>query len=332
MRGEVAALPSWSARYRLESALGRLRQSASGQAGTRGAASRGGMPRLPAGRAGPRRAEAMCRQDSRCIRDFLPEPANRVPLVVPEAERVLGAERVRAPDAAEVHRDVDFAEVPDGGKLSATQVVRRVLLVGDDALVAAGAALPLDRRSRVGGAYHDHPAGAGAVRWLAPAGSALSRGSPASHAFVARTTSPRCPARRQGGPGASSGRPRKWLRSVTIMLRAVSAMRTVVGFCGSPPRRDPCGGKWQRPWPSKERQFLFPGSLTDRSHKAGRRTRLAKVLDGTRAPVAVSTQLSIPARDVRLTVAGAGPMRFPVMAAQAKRMIASAQPARFGRG
>src|ERR1017187_4206171 len=134
MRGEVAALPSWSARYRLESALGRLRQSASGQAGTRGAASKGGMTRLPAGRAGPRRAETMCRQDSRCIRDFLPEPANRVPLVVREAERV------RAPDAAEVHRDVDFAEVPDGGKLSATQVVRRVLLVGDDALVAAGAA------------------------------------------------------------------------------------------------------------------------------------------------------------------------------------------------
>ena len=102
----------------------------------------------------------MCRQDSRCIRDFLPEPANRVPLVVREAGRVLGAEQVGAPDAGEEHRDVDFAEVPDGGKLSATQVVWRVLVVGGDALAAAGA-LPLARRSRVGGAYYDHPGGAG---------------------------------------------------------------------------------------------------------------------------------------------------------------------------
>jgi hypothetical protein len=59
------------------------------------------MTRLPAGRAGPMRAETMCRQDSRCIRDFLPEPANRVPLAVREAERVLVAEQVRAPNAAE---------------------------------------------------------------------------------------------------------------------------------------------------------------------------------------------------------------------------------------
>lgn len=62
------------------------------------------------------------------------------------------------------------------------------------------------------------------------------------------------------------------------------------------------------------------------------RERLVRVLDGTRAPGAFSAQLSVPARDVRLTVAGAGPVTFPVMAAQAKRMIASAQPARFGRG
>jgi 2OG-Fe(II) oxygenase superfamily len=40
----------------------------------------------------------------------------------------------------------------------------------------------------------------------------------------------------------------------------------------------------------------------------------------------------VPARDVRLTVAGSGPISFPVKAPQAKRMIASARSARFGRG
>ena len=49
-------------------------------------------------------------------------------------------------------------------------------------------------------------------------------------------------------------------------------------------------------------------------------------------PGAFSAQLSVPARDVRLTVAGVGPISFPVRAPQAKRMIASARPARFGRG
>ena len=62
------------------------------------------------------------------------------------------------------------------------------------------------------------------------------------------------------------------------------------------------------------------------------RERLARVLDGSPAPGAFSVQLSVPARDVRLTVAGAGPVRFPVKAPQVKRMIASARPARFGRG
>src|ERR1035437_1206446 len=60
--------------------------------------------------------------------------------------------------------------------------------------------------------------------------------------------------------------------------------------------------------------------------------RLARVLDGSQAPGAFSAQLSVPARDVRLTVAGAGPISFPVKAPQAKRMIACARPARFGRG
>ncbi len=60
--------------------------------------------------------------------------------------------------------------------------------------------------------------------------------------------------------------------------------------------------------------------------------RLTRVLDGSQPPGAFSAQLSVPARDVRLAVAGAGPISFPVRAPQAKRMIASARPARFGRG
>jgi len=42
------------------------------------------------------------------------------------------------------------------------------------------------------------------------------------------------------------------------------------------------------------------------------RERLARVLDGSQAPGAFSAQLSVPARDVRLTVAGEGPISFPV--------------------
>jgi len=62
------------------------------------------------------------------------------------------------------------------------------------------------------------------------------------------------------------------------------------------------------------------------------RERLARVLGGSPAPGAFSAQLSVSARDVRLTVAGAGLINFPVKAPQAKRMIACARPARFGRG
>jgi hypothetical protein len=62
------------------------------------------------------------------------------------------------------------------------------------------------------------------------------------------------------------------------------------------------------------------------------RERLARVLDGSPAPGAFSVEVSVPARDVRLTVAGAGLISFPVKAPQAKRMIASARPARFGWG
>ena len=62
------------------------------------------------------------------------------------------------------------------------------------------------------------------------------------------------------------------------------------------------------------------------------RERLARVLDGSQAPGAFSAQLSVSARDVRLAVAGAGAISLPVRAPQAKRMIASARPSRFGRG
>ncbi len=62
------------------------------------------------------------------------------------------------------------------------------------------------------------------------------------------------------------------------------------------------------------------------------RERLARMLGGSQEPGAFSAQLSVPARDVGLTVAGAGPIGFPVKAPQAKRMIACARPARFGRG
>jgi len=62
------------------------------------------------------------------------------------------------------------------------------------------------------------------------------------------------------------------------------------------------------------------------------RERLARVLDGSAEPGAFSVRLSVPARGVGLTVAGAGPISFPVKAPQAKQMIAVAEPARFGRG
>jgi hypothetical protein len=62
------------------------------------------------------------------------------------------------------------------------------------------------------------------------------------------------------------------------------------------------------------------------------RERLARVVGGSQSPGAFSAQLSVSAKDIRLAVAGAGPVSLPVSAAQAKRMIACAQPARFGRG
>lgn len=62
------------------------------------------------------------------------------------------------------------------------------------------------------------------------------------------------------------------------------------------------------------------------------RERLARVLDGSEAPGAFSVQLSVRARGVQLVVTGAGAISFPVTAPPAKRMIAVARAARFGRG
>jgi hypothetical protein len=62
------------------------------------------------------------------------------------------------------------------------------------------------------------------------------------------------------------------------------------------------------------------------------RERLARALDGSQAPAAFSAQLSLPPRNVQLTVADVGPISLPLKAPQAKRMIKSARPAAFGRG
>ena len=61
------------------------------------------------------------------------------------------------------------------------------------------------------------------------------------------------------------------------------------------------------------------------------RERLARALNGPRAPAPFSAQLSLPARDIQLTVTD-GPITLPIKAPQAKRMIKSARPAAFGRG
>jgi 2OG-Fe(II) oxygenase superfamily len=62
------------------------------------------------------------------------------------------------------------------------------------------------------------------------------------------------------------------------------------------------------------------------------RERLARALDGSQASAAFSAQLSLPARNVQLTVTDVGSISLPIKAPQAKRMITSARPAAFGRG
>ncbi|HEX6519570.1 MAG TPA: 2OG-Fe(II) oxygenase [Streptosporangiaceae bacterium] len=62
------------------------------------------------------------------------------------------------------------------------------------------------------------------------------------------------------------------------------------------------------------------------------RERLARLLDDSGSAGSFSAQLLAPAHFLQLEVTGAGPVSLPVRAAQAKKLIAVARPAMFGRG
>ena len=62
------------------------------------------------------------------------------------------------------------------------------------------------------------------------------------------------------------------------------------------------------------------------------RERLARLLDDSEPTGSFSAQLLAPAHFLRLDVTGAGPVSLPVRAPQAKKLIAVARPAMFGRG
>ena len=62
------------------------------------------------------------------------------------------------------------------------------------------------------------------------------------------------------------------------------------------------------------------------------RERLAKLLDDAEAPGAFSAQILAPADALQVEVDGVGTMLTPVRAPLAKKLIAVAQPAKFGRG
>jgi hypothetical protein len=68
----------------------------------------------------------------------------------------------------------------------------------------------------------------------------------------------------------------------------------------------------------------LPGALADEANLAA----LAATYDVNDGGVRDIWETTV----ITGTVAGAGPISFPVKAAQAKRMVASARPARFGRG
>ena len=61
------------------------------------------------------------------------------------------------------------------------------------------------------------------------------------------------------------------------------------------------------------------------------RDRLARTLRGD-VKSASSVEVTAPADDVSLTVAGFGRVQFPVTPAKARKLIGLGQPARFGRG
>lgn len=62
------------------------------------------------------------------------------------------------------------------------------------------------------------------------------------------------------------------------------------------------------------------------------RERLARLLGGTEPGRADSAMVRLPGDVLELEVAGLGPIETPIRAAQAKRLIGAARPARFGRG
>ena len=62
------------------------------------------------------------------------------------------------------------------------------------------------------------------------------------------------------------------------------------------------------------------------------RERLAKLLDDAQAPGAFSAQILAPADALQVEVDGVGAVHPPVRAPLAKKLIAAARPAMFGRG
>ncbi|MCW2903846.1 MAG: 2OG-Fe(II) oxygenase [Streptosporangiaceae bacterium] len=62
------------------------------------------------------------------------------------------------------------------------------------------------------------------------------------------------------------------------------------------------------------------------------RERLAEMLGGSAPTGSFSAQMSAPADLLRLEVSGVGPVTLPLRAPLAKKLIAVARPAKFGRG
>ena len=62
------------------------------------------------------------------------------------------------------------------------------------------------------------------------------------------------------------------------------------------------------------------------------RERLARLLDDAEAAGAFSAQILAPAGTLQVEVDGVGAVQTPVRALLAKKLIAVAQPAKFGRG
>ena len=62
------------------------------------------------------------------------------------------------------------------------------------------------------------------------------------------------------------------------------------------------------------------------------RERLARLFAGAEPAGSFSAQLLAPAQALELEVSGVGPVRLPIRAPFAKKLIAVARPAMFGRG